>query len=329
MQIIAAGVAAASVAAVFAGLAITLRRRRLQARLNRLVGGHDSSGSGAVKPEEQAAGFDDPRASGGINRRLSRSSWGVLVQRQLSLAGVSLTPGQFTLYQAGAGCLAAVAGLLIAALAGLPAPLPLLLPLVLGPGGFGVPLLILRVLAGMRMAAFEKQLPQALDSLAGTLQAGSALTQSIALIGREMPAPISVEFRRVLREMEVGVSLTDAMVNLVDRVNSTDVLFLGSAIAIQQRVGGDLAAVLREISHTIRERLRVRSETKVLTAQGNYSAKLITMLPVGLFIYLWITNRPYISQLLDPGIGQMLLGAGIGGIIVGYAVMKKIITIEV
>jgi tight adherence protein B len=195
--------------------------------------------------------------------------------------------------------------------------------------GVSAPLLVLGVLEQRRLNAFEKQLPQAIDSMAGTLQAGSALPQAMALIAREMPPPISFEFRRVLREMELGLSLTDSLNNLLTRVRSSDLVLLHSAIAIQQRVGGDLAGIFRGISHTIRERLRIRSEINVLTAQGRYSAYVITALPVLLCAFLWFTSRAYISQLFQPGITRVLLVCGIAGMIVGYYAMKKIVTIEV
>jgi tight adherence protein B len=110
---------------------------------------------------------------------------------------------------------------------------------------------------------------------------------------------------------------------------SADLLLLNSAIGIQNQVGGDLAEILRSISHTIRERLRIRNEINVLTAQGRYSTYIITGLPIALFFFLYFTRYDYMSQLLLPGITRVLLVGGITGVVVGFYAMKKIVTVDV
>jgi tight adherence protein B len=144
-----------------------------------------------------------------------------------------------------------------------------------------------------------------------------------------MPPPISVEFRRVLREAELGLSFPDSLAGLVQRTPSADLVIFTSAVAIQQRVGGDLAQIFRVISHTIRERLRIRGETRVLTAQARYSAYIVGALPVFLFVFLWVTNYQYLSGLFQPGLPRMLLLAGLAGIALGFYSMQKIAAIEV
>jgi tight adherence protein B len=324
-EIAAAVLAGAGVALFFRGVATVWRRRALYERMRSVVSG-DAPGSAA-----RAEGVPERRATSelaaGLNRRLSRSALGAAVQVRLVRAGVALKSSQFITYQAMAAGVGALLGMLFLGPAG---PLvQLLASIALAGAGFAAPLLVLRVLEQRRVAGFEKQLPQAIDSMAGTLQAGSTLPQAIEINAREMPPPISVEFRRVLREMELGLSLTDSLANVQDRVRSTDLELVQSAIAIQQRVGGDLAGMLHGISHTIRERLRIRGEINVLTAQGRYSTYIITVLPILLFIFLWVTNRDYISQLFLPGVTRLMLVGGIAGIVAGYYSMKKIVNIDI
>jgi len=325
LDLLVAVFAAGGVALFCAGVATLGSRQILHRRLQSHVHAEALPAAWRLRGQE-----DSQRPTGtavSFAQRLRQSQLGLLVQPRLVRAGVSLSPEQVIRLQASAAGGAALLASLAVRASG--RPLQLLAAALLGVAGFVVPILVLSQLEKRRLGTFEKQLPQAIDSMAGTLQAGSALPPAMEIIAREMPAPISVEFRRVLREMELGLSLPDSLANLQERVRSADVILLTSAIGIQQRVGGDLAGILKGISHTIRERLRIRSEINVLTAQGRYSAYIITALPFLLFLFLWFTNRAYVSQLFLPGVTQVLLGAGLAGIVLGYFSMKKIITIEV
>lgn len=324
-DLIPAVLAAAGVVVFCAGLATLGRRYTLHRRLQSHVYAANLPSSWNARGADDEGRFASAAAS--FTQRLRQSQLGLLVQARLIRAGVALSAEQFIRLQALAAAAAALVAYIAVRASG--TPIQLFAALAVGTGGFAAPLLVIGHLEKRRLGAFEKQLPQAIDSMAGTLQAGSALPPAMEIIAREMPAPISTEFRRVLREMELGLSLPDSLANLQDRIRSADVVLLTSAITIQQRVGGDLAGILKGISHTIRERLRIRSEINVLTAQGRYSAYIITALPFLLFLFLWFTNRSYVSQLFLPGVTQFMLIAGLTGIVLGYVSMKKIITIEV
>jgi len=326
LDLVAAGLAATGVILFWLGLVKFGNRQTLGVRLRLHVQADGLAASWRERDEadEQRTGRLEAAR---LTQRLKRSSLGLFVQSQLVRAGVTLLPEHFVRLQAALAGVAALLGYLV--LGSTVPPVRLLVALLLGAAGVAVPLQVLRFLERRRLAAFERQLPQAIDAMAGTLQAGSALPPAMEVIAREMPPPISVEFRRVLREMDLGLSLPDSLANLQDRVRSADVVLLTSAIDIQQRVGGDLAGIFKGISHTIRERLRIRSEINVLTAQGRYSAYIITALPFAMFAFLWFANRAYVSKLLEPGIGGTMLAVAIGGIVLGYYFMKKIVTIEV
>ena len=184
-----------------------------------------------------------------------------------------------------------------------------------------------RVFARRRLAALERQLPDAIDLMASSLRAGSTLTQAIDAIVREMDAPLATELKRVQREAELGVPLVDALRQLAERLKANDVLLLASAVGIQHRVGGDLSPVLTTLSHTIRERQRIRGEINVLTAQARYSAMIVGAIPVLLFTFLWLTNYQYVSRLLEPGLLPVFMLA-IAAEVLGFIMMRRIATVE-
>ncbi len=180
-----------------------------------------------------------------------------------------------------------------------------------------------------RLKALENQLPDAIDVLAGALEAGSSLPQSMAMAGRELSDPISTEFNRVVRDQELGLSQQEALARMLERCPSQDLDMLVSCINIQYRVGGNLSKVLRTISHTIRERLRIRREIQILTAQGRISAKIITAVPFFLGGVIFLINRGYMSQLFTTSIGLTMVGVAMVMTVIGYIVMNRIVSIKV
>jgi tight adherence protein B len=323
---LAALLAAGAVALVAAGLMRLLRERFLARRLRAFVAVEPApTPTPGGQPERLEKRAASP-LSQGVQRRLIRSSYGAMVQARLNRAGMTRKASEIIMVQVGLGLFLGIAGLVI----GPAGPLGrAVVVFFLGLVGAMGPLLWLNRRGAARLGAFEKQLPEAIDAMASSLQAGSSLQQAMAILAREMPAPISVEFQRVLRESELGLSFPDSLAELAHRVPSADLIIFTSAVSIQQRVGGDLASIFRVISHTIRERLRIRAETKVLTSQGRYSAYVVGGLPVLLFLFLWLTNYSYLSGLLQPGVPRLLLGGGITGIVVGFWTMQKIAAVEV
>ncbi|HET6261064.1 MAG TPA: type II secretion system F family protein, partial [Chloroflexia bacterium] len=130
-----------------------------------------------------------------------------------------------------------------------------------------------------RLKDFNAQLGDTISLMANSLRSGYSLLQSMELVSREAPDPIGAEFKRVVREVGLGLSAQDSLNNLLRRMPSDDLDLLITAINIQYEVGGNLAQILDTISHTIRERVRIKGEISVLTAQGRMSGYLITALP--------------------------------------------------
>jgi tight adherence protein B len=193
--------------------------------------------------------------------------------------------------------------------------------------------------ASKRMATFNNQLGDTLNLWVNALKSGYSVLQAMETIATELPAPVSKEFERVVQEVRLGLSLEQALDNMLRRVPSEDLDLVITAVNIQREVGGNLAEVLDNISFTIRERVRIKGEIQTLTAQGRISGLIISLLPLGLaFILFWI-NPGYVSELWvmeEPFIipnmfpcGWLLIGIGLLMIGLGGMAIRKIVDIEV
>jgi tight adherence protein B len=198
------------------------------------------------------------------------------------------------------------------------------------------PRFYLRRRQARRLRQFNEQLPDTITLLANSLRAGSSFLQGIELVSREARPPISEEFERVVREMQLGMALQPALNNLVRRVASEDLELMVTAIQIQSQVGGNLATVLDAIAFTIRERVRIMGEIQTLTAMQRYSGYVITLLPVGLAGILFLVSPTYINPMfekppemlgLPTGVIFFLLGLISMGI--GYVFIRRIVDIKV
>jgi tight adherence protein B len=138
-----------------------------------------------------------------------------------------------------------------------------------------------------------------------------------------------MEFDRVIREVQLGRTLLDALDSMVRRIPSDDLALIVTAIKIQYEVGGSLAEVLEIVAHTIRERVRIQREIEVLTAQQRYSGYVLMVLPIALAAFLLVINPEYEMRLFEPGPTLCIpIGAGIS-MVMGYLIMRKIVEIEV
>ena len=185
---------------------------------------------------------------------------------------------------------------------------------------------------GQRLSKFNNQLPDMLNLVVNGLRAGYSTMQALEAVSKELPPPISDEFRRVVQEMQLGLSMEDALDNLLRRIPSDDLDLIITAINVQREVGGNLAEILDTISYTIRERIRIHGEIKVLTSQVMYSGRFLALLPLILMALLWFANREYLMSFFAPGdlvCGLIMLGIAAVMVISGYIVMNKLADIEV
>jgi tight adherence protein B len=199
----------------------------------------------------------------------------------------------------------------------------------LGFVSFLAPTLYLVWLKQKRRKKFSTQLPSAMDLLSRALRAGNSITAAISMVGQEIPDPVGPEFKRVFEEQNLGLPLRDALLELARRVDTADIRFLVSAILIQRETGGNLVEVLDKTTAVLRDRIRIHGEVRTHTAQGRMTGFILSGLPILTFIGLSIINPAYINTLTGDSFGRMLLVAGVSLMIVGFLVIRKIVTIEV
>lgn len=155
--------------------------------------------------------------------------------------------------------------------------------------------------------------------------------QAMESVSRELPAPISDEFRRVVQEMQIGITMEAALDNLLRRIPSEDLDFVITSINVQREVGGNLSEILDTISFTIRERVRIKGEIRVMTSQVRASGAILSMVPFGLTLVLWFINPDYLLSVNQGGpfCAGIIICVVLGLIGSGYFVMMRIADIEV
>jgi tight adherence protein B len=180
-----------------------------------------------------------------------------------------------------------------------------------------------------RLNLFSDQLGDAINLLANGMRSGYSLLQALDAVASEMPPPIAEEFQRVVREIGLGVSNQRAMNNMLRRMPSDDLDLMITAINVQHEVGGNLAEILETISHTIRERVRIKGEIRVLTSQQMISGYVISFLPIGLGLVLFALNPEYMSRMFQDVCGIAMMAVGGIMMISGFFAIQKIVNIEV
>lgn len=202
--------------------------------------------------------------------------------------------------------------------------------IVAGFVGLFAPRIYVAQATAKRLQQFETQLPDTLGLWVNALRSGYSVLQSMEAISRDAPEPTSTEFKRVVQEISLGIDTKDAFDHLLVRVESEDLDLVVTAVNIQRDVGGNLAEILEIISHTIRERIKLKGEIRVLTAQGRITGYLISFLPILLALFLYTINPGYMGHLFENRMcGWPLLGLGLALIGIGATLVQKIVQIEI
>ena len=290
----------------------------LGARMQRYAGGQQTAAPEAKKERKKGRREIDPFAtlSGDVQDKRFTSR----VQRDLARADLRLRVAEY--YYIRLGLSLGLAAVLLL----LRDPLSALVGALLG---YFLPRMWVGRRIGSRLNSFNKQLPDTITLLSNSLRAGSSFLQSIELVSRESPGPMGPEMGRVVREVNLGLSMEEALSNLVRRIKSDDLDLMVTAIGVQQQVGGNLAEILDTIAFTIRERVRIKGEIRTLTAQGRYSGYLVAFLPIGIMITLNLINPEFMQPLFTELIGQILLVVGGIMMLIGFFAIQKITDIKV
>src|SRR5437867_3140893 len=294
----------------------------IEDRMARYAGGADAKAETSTKKKgdkrKTERGNIDPFAT--LSGDAADKRFSVKVQRDLARANLKLKVSEYYYIRLGAALgLGLVLGVLRDPVSGL-------VGLFLG---YMLPRFYVGRRIGGRLGAFNKQLPDVITLLSNSLRAGSSFLQSIELVSRETPAPMGEEMGRVVREVNLGLGLEEALANLVRRIKSDDLDLMVTAIGVQQQVGGNLAEILDTIAFTIRERVRIKGEINTLTAQGRMSGYLVAFLPIGIAITLNFINPAFMQPLFTQLLGQILLGVGGVMMVIGFFMIQKIVSIKV
>jgi tight adherence protein B len=204
------------------------------------------------------------------------------------------------------------------------------LPLALVVGGIllFLPWLALQVAEQQVLRRFDEQLPEALDLLARALRSGNALAAGLAMVSEEMPDPVRGEFAETVDEINLGLSMREALENLCHRVPTRDCRMFTLAVIIQKDTGGNIAEILDNISRLVRERMQFRRQVQALTAEGRLSAWILILLPVVMFFYIFWVNHDYAALLWKEEIGRMMLGGALLLQFLGVLVIRRIVRID-
>ncbi|MCC6509133.1 MAG: type II secretion system F family protein [Pirellulaceae bacterium] len=180
-----------------------------------------------------------------------------------------------------------------------------------------------------RLHKFEEQFPESLEFVARSMRAGHAFSVSLEMLHREFQEPLSGEFRRTFEEHNLGMPLELALEKLATRVPSLDVHFFVSAVMLQKRTGGNLAEILDKLAYLMRERFKLRGRIKAISAHGRMTGTALTLIPVGVAVLMFWANPDYVRFFFSDELGNYMMGGAIVLQLVGYAIIQKIVNIEV
>jgi tight adherence protein B len=326
LPLLIAGMAALAIIVITVGVAMSAGRGGVAQRLERYASPTETDADGDEAPESAVVA--------GVSRIIERQDFATRLATDLARADLKMKPAEFLILWAitpiGFVFAAFVIGIFFE---GFRNPVALVVFFLLG---LYAPRFYLNRRKAGRLKAFAAQLPDTITLLANSLRAGSSFLQGMELVTREARPPISEEFERVVREMQLGVALHPALNNLVRRVASEDLELMVTAIQIQSQVGGNLATVLDAIAHTIRERIRIYGEIQTLTAMQRYSGYVITLLPIGLAGLLFLISPTYMTVMLEKPpemfglpMGVVFFIVGLISMGIGYIFIRRIVDIKV
>lgn len=318
-------IAAAAIAAIVVGIGIFSARSEQNLLEERLGRYEQENYQSFLEPSEgEQEKEEKPSAiANAVEGIIMNRSFGQKWRRQLARADIKLTVAEYAALHilAMIGFFAAAYFVIFSG--------QMVMSILAAFIGFFAPRIWVSRATSTRLIKFEEQLPDTLSLWVNALRSGYSVLQSMEAIARDSPEPTATEFKRVVQEVQLGIDMDDALEHLLNRVESEDLDLVVTAVNIQREVGGNLAEILEVIGTTIRERIKLKGEIRVLTSQGRITGYLISFLPIGLALFLNAANPGYMGQMFENRLcGWPMLGAGLALIGIGTAVIQKIIDIE-
>jgi tight adherence protein B len=256
-----------------------------------------------------------------LNTFLSKMRLVQHIDLVLERANADMTPGMFLL------CSVAAAGVMffLATIVGQPWLLALMFALI----ALFCPYGYLKFTTWKRLRKFLEQMPDGLDMISQSLQAGLGLTQAMVFVSREMPDPLGTEFSVFIEEVNLGLPLADALKKLEQRMNLPEVRLFNTALLVQREVGGSLAELLQKLADIIRDRFRIERLIKSLTAQNRMSAWTVCSIPPILAVFMFVREPEIMNNMMTDPIGRGLLATAVVLELIGILVFRKVIKIHI
>jgi tight adherence protein B len=295
-----------------------LAKRRLELRL------HEAVSSPSDDASEQSETVVRRIADGplpAVERAVLKTQAGSKLALLIEQADVKTTPGAIILFSFGAACVAALATALFV-------PFLLVVPIAALVAGF-LPFAWLRWKRSSRLKKFEEQFPEALDVLSRAVRAGHAFQSSLGMAADELSWPVGPELKKAFDQQNFGLPLREALTQLSERVPLLDVKFFVTAVLIQRDTGGNLAEILDNLAHVVRERFKILRQVRVHTAHGRFTGYVLLGLPPFLAIALTMINPEHMAPLFRERIGHMMLETVLVMQVIGYFWIRRVMKIEV
>jgi tight adherence protein B len=192
-----------------------------------------------------------------------------------------------------------------------------------------IPFMVIRGKRNKRMRQMDEQLPDSMDLMTSALRAGLSLPAALQLVAQEGPSPLAEEFGYTFDEQNLGMDIKDAMVNMARRIDSLDIKFFVTAVVVQRETGGNLAEIMENIAHIIRERFRILGDVRSLTAHGRFSGVILSVLPIAMGFLIALIAPDYMLGFIRDPIGQILLLAALFLQLMGFIWIRRVVNIRV
>ncbi len=202
---------------------------------------------------------------------------------------------------------------------------PILISLFL----ISVPFVVLHFMIKHRVLQFTNQFANALDMMSRSLKAGHSLIAAIQMIGTEMAEPVAGLFKSVYEEQTYGLSMKDAFSNMIERMDTADLRFFITSVSIYREIGGNLSEILERLAQTIRERIKIRRQVRVYTAQARLSGYILAALPIAVAVLAILFAPDYIGELVAAKIGIIFVIVAVVLQIIGFLIIRRIINIKI
>jgi tight adherence protein B len=255
-----------------------------------------------------------------LDRLLSGKTWIERLRLGLDQAGTTIRPATFLMLTVSSGLAGTLIGGRIT---------DGIFTLPFAAAGWAAPFIWLRRRRRQRLAAFEAQLPDAIDMLVAAMKAGYSFQAATQFIGEELRDPLGPEFARFYDEQRLGIEVRTALLSMQDRVDSLDLKMFVTAVLIQRETGGSLAEVLESLSDLIRQRIAMRGHIETLVAEPKMSARFLAVMPVLVFLVLGALNPAFMAPLTQEQAGRFILAGAAVSVVAGYIVMMKIADVDI